>query len=166
MADPSAGGQTSTAPYSADPFIAGLLTSDFISWGTGSDTTLTYSFPWTTSSTAEWATNYGFGELEADSRFGLNTVQRDAVDAALSEWSKVIDVDFVKTSETDTFVGDMRFAFTSSQENTDVWGWAYYPSSYWPSGGDIWISSEQASDPNWSKPTFNVSVRSDCSVAG
>lgn len=155
MADPSAGGQTSTAPYSADSFIAGLLTSDFIRWGTGSDTTLTYSFPWTTSSTAEWATNYGFGELEADSRFGLNTVQRDAVDAALLEWSKVIDVDFVKTSETDTFVGDMRFAFTSSQENTDVWGWAYYPSSYWPSGGDIWISSEQASDPNWSKPTFN-----------
>ncbi|MEI4263447.1 DUF4214 domain-containing protein [Roseovarius sp. D0-M9] len=153
MADPFSGGQTSTAPYSTNPFISGLLKGDFIRWGTGSDTTVTYSFPWTTSSTAQWSTNYGYGEPEAEFRFGLNAVEMAAVDTALSEWAKVIDVDFVKIYETDTFVGDMRFAFSSSQEN--AWGWAYFPSNYWPSGGDIWISSNYANDPNWSNSTYN-----------
>lgn len=155
MADPFTGAPTSTAPYTTDPFIAGLLNENFTRWGNGSDTTLSYSFPWTTSGTAQWGTDYGNGELEATSYFGLNSTQMAAVDNALSAWSDVIDVDFVKTYETDTSVGDLRFAFTSSREGEDAWGWAYYPSDYWPSGGDVWINTDYASETDWSKSSYN-----------
>lgn len=158
MADPFAGGLTSTVPHSNNPFIAGLATENFIRWGDGATTTLSYSFPWTTSDTAQWGTNYGTGgELDANAYFGLNSTQMIAVDTALSEWSNVIDVDFQKIYETDTTVGDMRFAFTSAIES-DVWGWGYYPSDYWPSGGDVWINADNASDPDWSKTSYNFNA--------
>ncbi|WP_129590299.1 M10 family metallopeptidase C-terminal domain-containing protein, partial [Roseovarius nitratireducens] len=153
MADPFTGSPTSTAPYTTDPFVTGLLNENFTRWGDGTDTTLSYSFPWTTSDTAQWGMDYGNGELEAASYFGLSSPQMTAVDNALSAWSDVIDVDFAKTYETDTSVGDLRFAFTSNVEN--AWGWAYYPSNYWPSGGDVWINSDYASDTDWSKSSYN-----------
>jgi hypothetical protein len=154
VASPFNGARTSSAPYSTDLFIAGLLTKNFIRWGFGSDTILSYSFPWTTSGPTMWDTDYGDGELDADYYFGLNSAQMTAVENALSAWSSVIDVNFVKIYETDTSVGDLRFAFTSGMDN-GTWGWAYYPNNYRPSGGDVWINADYADEPNWSKSGDN-----------
>jgi serralysin len=157
MASPFNGARTSSAPYSTDLFIAGLLSEDFIRWGDGSDTILSYSFPWTTSGTAIWGTDYGSNEPDADYYFGLNSAQMTAVENALSAWSSIIDVDFVKIYETDTSVGDLRFAFTSGIDE-GFRGWAYYPDNYWPSGGDVWINADLADEPNWSKSGDNIFI--------
>lgn len=149
------------APYE-NALIAG------VKWGAsaGTGVTLTYSFPWTTSSSAVFS---GFGggnysslmESTATYHYGLDAVTQSAASGALQAWSDVANVRFSQVAETSSNVGDIRFAWTSATEVTSTgeqaWGWAGYPNNYYPSGGDVWIStvSTGAKNSDWSVGSYN-----------
>lgn len=107
----------------------------------GTATTLTYSFPWTTNSTALWADNYGSGENTATTHYGFNETQRLAAISALASWGNVANVTFTEVEESGTEVGDIRFGFSSAVADAGAWGWSYLPTSN-PAGGDTWISTD------------------------
>jgi serralysin len=138
-------------------------------WGgsVGHGATVTYSFPWV-SGNAVFA-GYGgaaYSPLHEDTatyHYGLDATQRDAARAALAEWANVADLTFVESADTTTLVGDMRFGWTSATQSAGgsaAWGWAGYPTSFWPSGGDVWISTASSGldDPDWSIGSFNFNA--------
>ena len=110
-------------------------------WSNDSGTlTLTYSFPWKNGRAATWDTNNYSSLREPDTGYGLSSQERDAVRAALKAWSAVANINFVEVEESSTSVGDLRFAWTK-QNNPGAAAWAYEPSSWWTSGGDVWLSN-------------------------
>ncbi len=126
-------------------------------WGAtlGAGFTLTYSFMWTSSDgMASWATGLGgytnsdltnFNLSNEPYRAGansLNTTQQNLVKDALSKWANVANVkfNFVPETATPPQVGDLRFAFTSTDGNEG--GHAYLTSTS-AIAGDIWFPSEQ-----------------------
>lgn len=153
---------SSTTSLSINALISGLK------WGgvAGSGVTLTYSFPWTTFGTATFAgpsgNNYSsLNEQNATYHYGLNATQQAAVRSTLQAWANVASVVFSEVADTSSNVGDIRFAWTSVPNENSVgdqaWGWAYEPNSYWPSGGDVWISTlaSSATDPDWSAGSYH-----------
>lgn len=111
-------------------------------WGgaLGSPVNLTYSFPYSTSITAAWASSYSDDREPSYTPSGLTITERMAAETALQQWANVANISFTKVTETSTTAGDIRFAYTSAPEIFNAWGWAYYPDNYYPSGGDIWIN--------------------------
>ena len=145
---------------------------DALLWGTkwwgvaGTGTILSYSFPWASGGSATFSGynggNYSsLNEQNATSHYALNTMQQVAARAALQSWADVADINFQEVADTAANVGDIRFAWTSATEMTSTglsaWGWAGYPNSYWPSGGDVWISTPAsgATDTDWSVGSYN-----------
>ena len=167
MPSPTSSSSTSRVDQSASPSINALLSED--KWGgvTGTGVTLTYSFPWTSSGTAIFSGHNGVGdyssrnEQNASSHYGLSTTQQAAARSALQSWANVANIVFSEVADTTSNVGDIRFAFTSAPRlnsaNEQAWGWAGYPDSYWPSGGDVWISTltSGATNPDWSAGSGN-----------
>ena len=131
-------------------------------WGgvAGTGVTLAYSFPWASGSATFSGHNGGsyslLNENTATSHYALDTIQQAAARAALQSWANVADINFQEVADTATNVGDIRFAWTSAP-NQQAWGWGSYPDSYWPSGGDVWIStlSTAATDTDWSVGSYN-----------
>ncbi|WP_280188478.1 M10 family metallopeptidase [Delftia sp. PS-11] len=110
-------------------------------WSNDSGTlTLTYSFAWKNGRTATWDSSNYSSLREPDTGYGLSSQEQDAVRAALKAWSAVANINFVEVEESSTSVGDLRFAWTR-QNNPGAAAWAYEPSSWWTSGGDVWLSS-------------------------
>lgn len=152
---------------SGDPLIDALLGDS--QWGQvpGAGVSLTYSFPWTTSSHAVFSGPLGQAyssdaEHEAEFHFGLTAVQQASAREALLAWAAVANIRLQEVAETGSEVGDIRFAWTSVTAETDsgeaAWGWARYPNAYWPSAGDIWIStasSASTSADRWQVGSFN-----------
>lgn len=130
---------SSTGTNSIDSLLSG------IKWGgsTGTGVSLSFSFPWTTNSTALWDSYYSYDdEPNATSHYGLNATQQSAAIAVLQSWANVADLTFTQIAETGSEVGDIRFGFSSAVAQYDgVWGWGYYPDDYWAAGGDIWIAT-------------------------
>ncbi len=168
MTSPTTAARASSITLSLDLHIDSLLGDS--KWGgvTGTGAALAFSFPWTTSSTAIFAGYNGatyslLNEPQATYHYGLNAVQQSAVRDALAQWSAVANVSFSEVAETTTNVGDLRFAWTSASQPTisgsAAWGWASYPDNYWPSGGDVWISSLSSGAANgpWSAGSANYS---------
>lgn len=137
-------------------------------WGgaAGSGTTLSYSFPWASGGNATFSGHGGgtystLGEQNATYHYTLNSTQQAAVRTALQAWANVANVGFQEVSDTSSTVGDLRFAWTSASDLTSTgeqaWGWGYMPSYYWPSGGDVWIStlSSGATNTDWSVGSYN-----------
>ena len=127
-----------------------------------SPTVITYSFPWSTpNSTAVFSGSNGgeysiTNEHEAESRFGLTPIQQEAARLAFQAWENVANVRFLEVTDSSSNVGDIRIAFSSSADDIGSWGYAYYPNSYYPSGGDIWISPEYSSrKDDWSTESYN-----------
>lgn len=153
MPSPTASSATSSAPPSFNPNVDALLVAPGgVKWGgpAGTGVVLTYSFPWTTSSTAVFAGYDGAPysdahEDTASARYGLNDIQQQAVRNALAQWSAVANLTFQEVADTTTDVGDLRFAWTSATPDggtgAGVWGWATYPNAWWPAAGDVWIST-------------------------
>ncbi|MDD5161045.1 MAG: M10 family metallopeptidase [Sulfuricurvum sp.] len=111
-------------------------------WGgsIGNGVSLTFSFPWTTNTTALW--DYGYSEPTATTHYGFNATQQTAAIAALKIWANVANIQFTQIAETGTEVGDIRFGFSSEvAASPGTWGWCYYPNAYWADGGDVWIST-------------------------
>lgn len=128
--------------------------------GAGSGTTVTFSFPWTTNSSALWyrdaSGDYSnLNEPFATYHYGLDATQVQAARAALQAWANVANVGFQEISETGTTVGDIRFTWTSAASGNE-WGHAWYPWSGWAPGGDIWLYSGMAyPSTNWSAGSHN-----------
>jgi serralysin len=153
---------TNTGVLAVDALLAG------VKWGgpTGTATTVTYSFPWTTSATAQFSAFVSgaysqLGEPDGALHYGLDAVQQAAAQAALGTWSSVANITAIELAESATSVGDIRLTWTSAAEpatdGTTAWGWAYYPKLLTPSGGDIWLNtgSSAATDTDWSAGSYN-----------
>lgn len=142
-----------------------------VEWGSFQDfsffnpTRLTYSFPWTTNTTATFSGLGGgqystLDESSAQFRYGLTATQQTAAKNALQAWANVSKLSFTEVQDTSSNVGDIRFAFTSEKnlisEGSQAWGWAYSPGPK-PSAGDVWISTLQsgAKNSDWSVGSYN-----------
>lgn len=163
MTAPTTSAYATTVPKSGVTYIDALLSGD--KWGYALNSnlnplTISYSFPWINGMLAVFSAPAGApyssdGEPDAAQRFGLNTTQQTAATLALTAWSNVANINFQLVSETSTNVGDIRFAFSSAASLTKWWGYASYPSSYWPIGGDVWINAEHGSDLDWAVGSDN-----------
>lgn len=163
MPAPTTSSPTSTVPNSGVTNIDALLAG--VKWGNSGNKNInpliiSYSFPWINGLNAVFSAPAGAayskdGEQNATQRFGLSTAQQTAATLALNAWSDVANIKFEIQSETSTNVGDIRFAFTSASSISDAWGYASYPNSYWPIGGDIWINAKHGSDTDWTIGSAN-----------
>lgn len=151
---PSSQYPTSPVPVAGLTYIDAL--ADGLKWGgsVGSGVALTYSFPYVAIAQASWDNkdSGGYSALdEPAGSYGLNAAQRQAVTGALAAWSNVANIGFTQVVDGQTNVGDLRFTWTAtSQGNSSAW--AYGPSSYWASGGDVWLSAPaigQKPDSHW-----------------
>lgn len=148
--------------------IDSLLPDTARKWGgaQGTGASLSFSFAWINGRTAVFTApdgqNYSnLNEPGATYHFGLNAQQQTASRQALAAWAAVANIYFVEIQETSTQVGDIRLAWTSATNTTptgaNAWGWAGYPSAYWPSGGDIWLSTDAygSQTDGWTTGSFN-----------
>ena len=162
MPSPSTSSPASDVSNSGQLIIDALLGGTKWGGAAGTAATVTYSFPWTSSSTAVFTGPQGvysdLDEPNAAQHYGLNAIQQAAAQQALQAWANVANITPVQVAESSTSVGDIRVAFTSvSNTVTDgsaAWGWASYPHNVYPSGGDVWISST-LTDTNWASGSYN-----------
>jgi Ca2+-binding RTX toxin-like protein len=137
---------TSGLPVAYNNEIDSLLAG--MKWGgtLGTGVTLSYSFP---SGTAYFDNFYGSNGDASEWSAGwdkLTTTQQAIFQAALSRFSDVANLTFLKSSDNSTTVGEIRVA--KSQDVHDL-GWAYTPSNY-AHAGDIWLNSAFfAEDSYW-----------------
>jgi len=139
-------------------------------WAVGTGLSLSFSFPWTTNSNAVFAGPTRFDayskldEASATYHYGLSNIEQAAARSALQVWGNLANIKFSEVADTSTNVGDIRFAWTSASNSggstSQPWGWASFPNSYWPSGGDIWLSTSASSstgaNANWSANSYNA----------
>lgn len=119
------------------------------------DVELTYSFPWSDEASTFWQSDYSStAEPEAEEHFALDAIQQSAVVRALQSWAAVATITFVEVAESETNVGDFRFAF-SSAVGEGIWGYCYYPNNYWASAADVWINPSVADDTDWAGGSHN-----------
>ncbi|RFP14030.1 DUF4214 domain-containing protein [Duganella sp. BJB488] len=165
-----------TSPTKSSPasfvFDSGTLSVDALlsgyKWGGGVGTgaTVSYSFPFSFGSAVFSGPGGGsysdLDEPHASQHYGLDTVQQAAAQTALQAWANVANVKPVLVADTTTSVGDIRLAWTSASETASdggaAWGWASFPSSIYPSGGDVWISTDAdgaLSSNDWSVGSYN-----------
>ena len=172
MTSPTTSGLTTAvslpSPLNGWQTIDALLPSSARKWGgaQGTGAVLSYSFAWINGLLALYTGPDGqaystLNEPGATYHYGLNTQQQTAARLALSAWAAVANLYFSAVTESSTQVGDIRFAWTSATDTTSTgdkaWGWANYPNSYWPSAGDVWLSSASsaATDNDWSVGSYN-----------
>ena len=154
MPSPQTSSSTSSVGQASSPTINSLLGGNKWDGATGTGSSISYSFPWTSSSTAIFAGHNGIGdysllnEPNASAHYGLTATQQTAARAAVQTWANVANITFSEVPESSSNVGDIRFGWTSATDTTSTgntaWGWASYPNSYWPSAGDVWISTTAA----------------------
>lgn len=165
MPSPTTSGSTSNVGLSTALNINALIAGTKWGGATGTGTALTYSFPWTNSGTATFSGGNGIGdysslnEQDATYHYGLNATEQASARGALQSWANIANITFSEVAESSSNVGDIRFAWTSAS-NSSAWGWAYYPNSYWPSAGDVWISTRAsgATDQDWSSASYNFNA--------
>ena len=158
MTSPNTSAVTNTFLLSANPAVDPLLNEVYEKWGgvLGSGASLSFSFPWINGLSASWQTPFysTADEPSATIHSGFNAIQMTAARNALQAWANVANINFSEVSETNTSVGDFRFAF-SSAISSGAWGNAYYPSDYWASAADVWINPSHRNDTNWSSGAYN-----------
>jgi Ca2+-binding RTX toxin-like protein len=134
-----------------------VLSGDY--WGTlGSGVSLTYSFIYTAAggtaffeldSGANYTTDSSSpfvagSEPNRDERFALDAAQQAAVREALSKWSDVANISFAQVPDSQSVVGDLRFAFATDKPNVSAH--AYLPGNSAISG-DIWLAADERTAP-------------------
>ncbi|MBP1681964.1 MAG: hypothetical protein H6Q35_2303 [Proteobacteria bacterium] len=142
MSNYTSAGTVSLVSQSSDSNTNTLVSG--VKWGgaQGTGTSLSFSFPWTTNSTALWSSDYtATSEPYAAGHYGLNASQMVAAENALQSWADVANLTFTEVAESGTEVGDIRFAFSSDVADAGAWGWSYFPTNTSSLGGDIWIST-------------------------
>lgn len=162
MPSPSTTGQASDVSNTGQLAIDALLGGSKWGGAAGTAATVTYSFPWTTSSNAVFTGPGGvysdLDEANAARHYGLNPVQQASAQAALQAWANVANITPQLVQESSSVVGDIRLAFTSASTTVSdggaAWGWASFPDAFYPSGGDVWISSD-VTDTDWASGSYN-----------
>ncbi|RZT06119.1 Peptidase M10 serralysin C terminal [Duganella sp. CF402] len=162
MPSPSTTGQASDVSNSGQISIDALIAGPKWGGGAGSGATITYSFPWTNGSSAVYTGPGGvysdLDEANATEHYGLDAVQQAAATKALQAWASVANITPQLVADTATSVGDIRLAFTSASTTVSdggaAWGWASFPDAFYPSGGDVWISSD-ITDTDWASGSYN-----------
>ena len=160
MASPQNGftSTTSPVPASGDPLLDSL-TGDYKAGGAlGTGAILSYSFPWSASGTATWASAPNYSPLnEPASGFALSPMQQVAFRSALASWSQVANLQFVEVADNPDAVGDIRIAWTGvPNPPSDAWTWQ--SSDFWANAGDIWLSDALMGgqpDVDWQAGGFN-----------
>jgi Ca2+-binding RTX toxin-like protein len=166
MTAPTTSAYASTVPKSGATNIDALLSGEKWGGSVGSAAILSYSFPWQNGLTATFAGYNGqpyssLAENSATKHFGFNSIQVASAIGALNTWANVSNIKLSQVTESSTNVGDIRFAFTSAIDKTSTletaWGWASYPDSFWPSAGDIWVSTASSgyTDTDWTVGSYN-----------
>ena len=148
--------------------IAALLPDAPRKWGgaLGVGASVSYSFAWRDGLPAVFEGPRGqaystLNEPGAAAHYGFNALQQAATRSAMATWAAVANIGFQEIAESSLQVGDIRLAWTSASQTasdaTKAWGWAGYPDSYWPSAGDIWLSTQAsgAKDSDWSVGSYN-----------
>ena len=148
--------------------IAALLPDAPRKWGgaLGVGTSVSYSFAWVNGLPAvfDGPGSQAYSDLNepgAAYHYGFNASQQAATRSAMAAWASVANIGFQEITESSIQVGDIRLAWTSASQTasdaTKAWGWAGYPDSYWPSAGDIWLSTQAsgAKDSDWSVGSYN-----------
>ena len=166
MTSPTVSVVTTSYSDSGTNNIDALLVGE--KWGgvIGTSTNLSYSFAWQSGLTAVFAGYNGqpystLAENSATQHFGFNTTQVSSAVNALNTWASVANIAFSRVTETSSNVGDIRFAFTSATQKASdgnfAWGWGGYPNSFWPSAGDIWVSTASSgySNADWTIGSYN-----------
>jgi serralysin len=127
---------TSSVPASGDVLLDSL-TGDYKAGGVvGTGAILSYSFPWSTSAFATWATDPNYSPLnEPALGFALNPMQQAAFRSALSTWSQVANLQFIEVPDNPGAVGDIRIAWTAlPNPPSDAWTWQ---------SDDFWASARR-----------------------
>ncbi|MEA3465757.1 MAG: M10 family metallopeptidase [Thermodesulfobacteriota bacterium] len=149
--------QTSSVSSTGINCIDSLLTGD--KWGdaAGIAATLSYSFPYADSTSALWERDYSDdNEPWNFSIGGLNTTQQQAAVLAVQQWASVANIDFNEVQEGGDGVGAIRFTLIDSPTEDETWGWAYFPSSYGETGGDVWLNAPVL-EQEWDVGSVNFS---------
>ena len=147
--------QVSSVPSTGSNWIDALLSGD--KWGSsaGSDVMLNYSFAYADSTTAIWERDYSNdNEPWSFTVAGLSTTQQQSAEIALQQWASVADIDFNKVQELGNNIGVVRFTLIDNPAESDVWGWAYFPSSYGETGGDVWLNVPEL-EQDWTVGSAN-----------
>ncbi|MBW2186304.1 MAG: M10 family metallopeptidase C-terminal domain-containing protein [Deltaproteobacteria bacterium] len=116
-------------------------------WGIPSDssTDLTFSFP-SNFFTSDYSNNIEF----TSGWSGLNNLQQYNAELALAAWAELVNVTFVKVSDSVSDYGDIRFVYSDAVSG-DVAAWSYTPSTGYIRGdslmstdatGDVWINPD------------------------
>ena len=128
------------------------------SWNIGifAPLTVTYSFPWFETQGAYFDKDYGFGEPFSTEFFGVTNEIAIQFEYALSLYENVSNINFECVIERESQVGDIRFAFSDTVPEAEVWGYAYYPYPYYKysEGGDIWVQPKHFLS-SWDEGKYN-----------
>ena len=115
-----------TIGATGNPEIDGLL------WGTRWSGTVTYSFP---DSSGDYESGYGAGEQRAAGFGQTPAAMQSAINYAVTLIASYTNVTFQYAG---TNGADIRIAQSSAANPTS---YAYYPSSSYTAGGDIWFGT-------------------------
>lgn len=129
--------------FAADYRINALLGGTRWSGTTGSAATLSYSIP---TAGAYWTANYGNDREPSYAWTPLNSAQSSAFRLALTQWSEVANVTFAPRTESGSYVGDVRVAFSPVVATQGAAAWAYVPptAGYVAEAGDVWLNPTYA----------------------
>ncbi|MFH1021645.1 MAG: M10 family metallopeptidase [Pseudomonadota bacterium] len=157
MTSPTASMQVTEVSGSGTTSIDALLGGTKWGGAQGGGANISYSFPYTTSVSATWVSNYSDDNEPSYARnYSFTTTHQTAARLALQQWANVADLTFSQTSENSSNVGDIRFAFTAAPAISSSWGWAYYPSAGAAQGGDIWVNPDNIIE-SWAVDGYNFS---------
>lgn len=137
IANPTLSGVASSVALSGGNSVDSLLTGNKWGGALGTGVSLTYSFGGSNSS---YVPNYGSGEPLLG--FGaLTETQKNAIRNALTAWSEIANIQFTEVTDSESVVGELRFARSNAPDTA----WAYFPGNY-PESGDAWFSYESSFD--------------------
>lgn len=129
----------------------GRYTSGGVKWGglLGTSVSLTYSFP---GITAAYDPDYAgqTGSTEWDGILAMTEGEKALARKGLAAWSAVARITFTEVIDTDTNVGEIRIA-KSSSISADEYAHAYFPNSD-ASAGDVWLQSSNFNPTGDSNP--------------
>lgn len=128
-------------------------------WGgiTGTPASITYSFP---GLDATWSTdkNTGYPQIPGNDPWtgydALTPDEQNQAIAAINSWAAIANITFTETTDNNSTVGDIRFAFSSVEPNAQAWAYLPYDSAF---AGDVWFTTSGTSHDNnypWTEGSY------------
>jgi serralysin len=158
-------------PFNSSPVSSVALSGNYLidalvggtKWAAeaGTGAALTYSFARANGTSAyadSLSAPYSSLDEPGSAIHAFTAAQQSDTADALAAWAAVANLSFALVAESQTAMGDLRFAF-SSVPYQNAWGWAYYPSAA-ASGGDVWVdySNVGAKEDAWATGGVNYAA--------